>query len=92
MFHTAEMPARVEAFFAKVEPSWTNLKVDKYEVMTGGYSRLLAKVELHHDGAARSRGLFGVQTTPVSLSLPGGAFTSARHGCGGQAGCPWGRW
>jgi hypothetical protein len=49
-------------------------------------------VELHHDGAARSRGLFGVQTTPVSLSLPGGAFTSARHGCGGQAGCPWGRW
>ena len=22
----------------------------------------------------------------------GGRLTSARHGCGGQAGCPWGRW
>jgi hypothetical protein len=31
---------------------------------------------MHHDGAARSRGLFGVQTTPVSFSLPG--FASRR--------------
>lgn len=74
MFHTAEMPARVQAFFAKVEPSWTNLKVDKYEVMTGGYSRLLARVDMHHDGGNETFVLRG--DPPADRSL---IFTDRRQ-------------
>jgi len=47
-----EMPARVAAFLASQEPSWNNIQVRSYEVMTGGYSRLLAKAEVHHSAGA----------------------------------------
>ena len=43
MHNVNEMPARIVAFLAKAEPGWKNVKVDSYEVMTGGYSRLLAR-------------------------------------------------
>ena len=42
-----------------------------------------------------SGGVFWCADYTCELQPPGRAgalFTSARHGCGGQAGCPWGRW
>lgn len=48
MHNVNEMPARLAAFLAKVEPGWQNVSVDSYEVMTGGYSRLLARAEVSH--------------------------------------------
>lgn len=50
MHNVNEMPARIVAFLAKAEPGWKNVKVDSYEVMTGGYSRLLARAEVTHAG------------------------------------------
>jgi aminoglycoside phosphotransferase (APT) family kinase protein len=47
-----EMPARLAAFLAQQEPSWRDVEVLSYEVMTGGYSRLLAKASVRHaDGS-----------------------------------------
>jgi aminoglycoside phosphotransferase (APT) family kinase protein len=43
-----EMPARLAAFLANEEPAWRDIEVMSYEVMTGGYSRLLAKAEIRH--------------------------------------------
>lgn len=43
-----EMPARLAAFLADQEPSWQDIEVTSYEVMTGGYSRLLAKAHVRH--------------------------------------------
>jgi aminoglycoside phosphotransferase (APT) family kinase protein len=44
-----EMPALLAAFIARQQPSWRNIRVSSYEVMTGGYSRLLAKTVVEHD-------------------------------------------
>ena len=43
-----EMPARIAAFLAEQEPEWRNIEVVAYEVMTGGYSRLLGKAHVRH--------------------------------------------
>jgi aminoglycoside phosphotransferase (APT) family kinase protein len=43
MLIVEEMPARLAAFLASEEPDATDIEVVGYEVMTGGYSRLLAK-------------------------------------------------
>ena len=40
------MPARLAAFLAAEEPDATDIEVTSYEVMTGGYSRLLARAEV----------------------------------------------
>jgi aminoglycoside phosphotransferase (APT) family kinase protein len=45
-----EMPARLAAFLAAAEPDWRDIEVTSYEVMTGGYSRLLAKAHVRHSG------------------------------------------
>ncbi len=43
-----EMPARIAAFLAQQEPEWRDIEVVAYEVMTGGYSRLLGKAHVRH--------------------------------------------
>jgi len=43
-----EMPLRLAAFLAEQEPDWSDIEVTSYEVMTGGYSRLLAKANVRH--------------------------------------------
>jgi aminoglycoside phosphotransferase (APT) family kinase protein len=40
------MPARLAAFLAANEPDATDIQVTSYEVMTGGYSRLLARADV----------------------------------------------
>jgi aminoglycoside phosphotransferase (APT) family kinase protein len=45
-----EMPAKLAAFLAEQEPEWDDIEVTSYEVMTGGYSRLLAKAHVRHSG------------------------------------------
>ncbi len=50
MFEPREMPALLGEFLAREQPRWTNVRVSSYEVMTGGYSRLLAKAVVDHDG------------------------------------------
>jgi len=40
------MSARLAAFLAVAEPAATDIEVTSYEVMTGGYSRLLARAEV----------------------------------------------
>jgi aminoglycoside phosphotransferase (APT) family kinase protein len=44
----SEMPSRLAAFLAAEEPGWRDIEVTSYEVMTGGYSRLLAKATVRH--------------------------------------------
>jgi aminoglycoside phosphotransferase (APT) family kinase protein len=44
------MPQLLGEFIARNQPTWRNVKVSSYEVMTGGYSRLLAKAVVEHDG------------------------------------------
>ena len=39
------MPARLAAFLAEQEPDATDIEVISYEVMTGGYSRVLARAD-----------------------------------------------
>ena len=46
MHDPKEMPARLAAFLHEQEPDWQDIEVTSYEVMTGGYSRLLAKAEV----------------------------------------------
>lgn len=41
-----EMPARLAAFLAAEEPGVADVEVTSYEVMTGGYSRLLGRAEV----------------------------------------------
>ena len=50
MHNVDEMPERIAAYLAKVEPGWTDVTVTSYQVMTGGYSRLLARAEIRHAG------------------------------------------
>ncbi len=49
MHNPADMPELLARFLAMQQPSWRNVKVSSYEVMTGGYSRLLAKAVVAHD-------------------------------------------
>jgi aminoglycoside phosphotransferase (APT) family kinase protein len=52
MHHVEQMPAVLAAFLAENEPTWRDIEVTSYEVMTGGYSRLLAKAHVRHaDGS-----------------------------------------
>ena len=51
MHNIEEMPARLAAFLAAEEPGWRDVEVISYEVMTGGYSRLLAKARVRRAGA-----------------------------------------
>jgi aminoglycoside phosphotransferase (APT) family kinase protein len=52
MHDPKEMPARLASFLAEQEPGWKSIEVTSYEVMTGGYSRLLARADVRHaDGA-----------------------------------------
>ena len=67
MLHLEEMPQRVKAFFEKVEPTWKNVSVEKYEVMTGGYSRLLARADVAHDGIVSTFVLRGDPPADKSL-------------------------
>ena len=48
------MPARLAAFLAAEEPGWRDVEVTSYEVMTGGYSRLLAKATVRHAAGERT--------------------------------------
>ena len=50
MHQPNEMPSRLAAFLAEREPGWSEIEVVSYEAMTGGYSRLLAKAVVRHDG------------------------------------------
>jgi aminoglycoside phosphotransferase (APT) family kinase protein len=52
MHDPSEMPARVTAFLAVQEPEWSDIAVTSYEVMTGGYSRLLARADVSHAGGS----------------------------------------
>ncbi len=53
MLDPEQMPKLLGEFLAMRQPAWRNIKVSSYEVMTGGYSRLLAKaVVAHDDGSA----------------------------------------
>ena len=45
-----EMAGRIARFLALQEPHWRDIEVISYEVMTGGYSRLLGKVHVRHSG------------------------------------------
>jgi len=46
MLDPSEMPARLAAFLAAEVPGAGDVTVHSYEVMTGGYSRLLARAEV----------------------------------------------
>ena len=59
MHDPKEMPTRLAAFLAEQEPQWRNIEVTSYEVMTGGYSRLLAKAEVRHEAGAATLVLRG---------------------------------
>jgi aminoglycoside phosphotransferase (APT) family kinase protein len=48
MLDPSEMPARLAAFLAEEVPGATDVEVHAYEVMTGGYSRLLARAEVSY--------------------------------------------
>ncbi len=49
MLEPEKMPELLGAFLAHRQPRWRNIRVSSYEVMTGGYSRLLAKAVVTHD-------------------------------------------
>jgi aminoglycoside phosphotransferase (APT) family kinase protein len=49
MLDPERMPQLLGEFLARQQPAWRNIKVSSYEVMTGGYSRLLAKAIVTHD-------------------------------------------
>jgi aminoglycoside phosphotransferase (APT) family kinase protein len=50
MIDPSVMPELLGEFLARQQPAWRNVRVSSYEVMTGGYSRLLAKAVVEHDG------------------------------------------
>jgi aminoglycoside phosphotransferase (APT) family kinase protein len=65
MHHPAEMPGRLAAFLASVEPDARDIEVTSYEVMTGGYSRLLAKAVVHWTiGGGRRQETFVLRGDP----------------------------
>jgi aminoglycoside phosphotransferase (APT) family kinase protein len=43
------MPETLARYLAAQQPAWRNVRVSSYDVMTGGYSRLLAKAVVEHD-------------------------------------------
>jgi aminoglycoside phosphotransferase (APT) family kinase protein len=47
------MPELLGEFLARQQPAWRNVKVSSYEVMTGGYSRLLARAVVEYDGGTQ---------------------------------------
>jgi hypothetical protein len=47
------MPARLAAFLEVAEPAATDIELTSYEVVTGGYSRLLAHAEVTWSRAER---------------------------------------
>jgi len=49
MLQPEQMPKLLGEFLAREQPRWRNIEVSSYEVMTGGYSRLLAKAIVTHD-------------------------------------------
>lgn len=49
MLQPEKMPELLGEFLARQQPAWRNIRVSSYEVMTGGYSRLLAKAVIEHD-------------------------------------------
>ena len=49
MIDPSVMPELLGEFLARHQPAWRNVRVSSYEVMTGGYSRLLAKAVVEHD-------------------------------------------
>lgn len=49
MLRPEEMPELLGEFVARHQPGWRNVRISSYEVMTGGYSRLLAKAVIDHD-------------------------------------------
>jgi aminoglycoside phosphotransferase (APT) family kinase protein len=53
MLDPSTMPELLGEFLARQQPDWRNVRVSSYEVMTGGYSRLLAKAVVEHDGGRR---------------------------------------
>ena len=59
MHDPSEMPARLAAFLAEQDPDLTDIEVTSYEVMTGGYSRLLARAEVRHAGGTTTYVLRG---------------------------------
>jgi len=44
----SKMPALLAEFVARQQPSWRDVRCSSYEVMTGGYSRLLGRAVVHH--------------------------------------------
>jgi aminoglycoside phosphotransferase (APT) family kinase protein len=66
-----QMPQRFAAFLATQEPAWTDIEVTSYEVMTGGYSRLLARAEVtwREDGAQQRRSFVLRGDPPPDRSL-----------------------
>lgn len=67
MREPSEMPARLAAFLSLREPDWTDVGVTSYEVMTGGYSRLLARAVVEHDGLTQVLVLRG--DPPADMAL-----------------------
>ncbi|MEX0846346.1 MAG: phosphotransferase family protein [Ilumatobacteraceae bacterium] len=53
MLDTEAMPALLGEYLALQQPEWRNIRVSSYEVMTGGYSRLLARAVVEYDGGRR---------------------------------------
>ena len=53
MLQPEEMPALLGEFLARQQPEWRNIRVSSYEVMTGGYSRLLARAVVEYDGGTK---------------------------------------
>jgi aminoglycoside phosphotransferase (APT) family kinase protein len=49
VLHPEDMPLMLREFLALQQPTWRNIEVTSYEVMTGGYSRLLARAVVSHD-------------------------------------------
>lgn len=54
MLDRTQMPARLTAFLTTQEPQWTGIEVVSYAPLTGGYSRLLAKAVVRHDGVTET--------------------------------------
>ncbi len=50
MLQPEKMPELLGEFLARQQPTWRDVRVSSYEVMTGGYSRLLAKAVVTHSG------------------------------------------
>lgn len=71
MHEPKEMPARLGAFLASEEPDVGSVEVAAYEVMTGGYSRLLARADVTwtRDGRSEQRTFVLRGDPPADRSL-----------------------